>query len=77
MLTGLLLSHLRRIGSHALAMKPFCCGDRADVELLHALQDGELDCEEINPFYFQKPPAPLVAARLQRRRISLQEVVQR
>ena len=34
LLTGLLLHHLRQSGCHALAMKPFCCGSRADVEFL-------------------------------------------
>jgi dethiobiotin synthetase len=58
-------------------MKPFCSGGTADIEILHALQDGELTRDEINPFYFAEPVAPLVAARKQRRRIALQEVVTR
>ena len=39
LLTGLLLDHLRHSGCHALAMKPFCSGSRADTEFLHAVQD--------------------------------------
>ena len=31
-LTGLLLHHLREGGCHALALKPFCSGSRADTE---------------------------------------------
>src|SRR6266700_3692182 len=74
-LTGLLLCHLRQNGCHALAMKPFCCGSRADVGLLHRLQDGELAPDEINPFYFPEPLAPFVAGRKQRRSIRLQTVL--
>lgn len=75
LLTALLLSHLRQSGCHALALKPFCSGGRADAELLYQLQDGELDLDEINPFYFPEPVAPLVAARKHRRRIPLQDVL--
>jgi dethiobiotin synthetase len=77
LLAGLLLFHLRQSGCHALAMKPFCCGSTSDIRLLHALQDGELRPGEINPFYFSEPVAPLVAARMHRRRIELEDVIQR
>ena len=77
LLTGLLLDHLRHSGCHALAMKPFCSGDRADVDFLHAIQNAELTPEEINPFFFAEPLAPLVAARKQDLSIRLQEVLQR
>jgi dethiobiotin synthetase len=73
--TGLLVYHLREQGVHALAMKPFCSGGRADVRLLRAMQDAELTENEINPFYFPKPVAPLVDARRSKRLISLAEVV--
>jgi dethiobiotin synthetase len=75
--TGLLVHHLRSAGHHALAMKPFCSGGRADVRLLRAMQDAELTEDEINPFYFPEPVAPLVSARQRRRTILLREVVRR
>ncbi len=74
-LTGLLLRHLRSTGRRALAIKPFCAGGAGDVDLLGALQDGELSAREVNPFYFQEPVAPLVAARKHGRRIGLTEVL--
>jgi dethiobiotin synthase len=77
LLTGLLLAHLRSNGCHALAIKPFCSGGTADIEILHALQDGELTQEEISPFYFREPLAPLVAARKDHRSITLVQVLQR
>ncbi|MDB6016591.1 MAG: bioD [Pedosphaera sp.] len=75
--TALLLHHLRQKGCHALAMKPFCSGSRADVNLLQSLQSGELSDAEMNPFYFAEPIAPLVAAKKQRKTIRLKEVVAR
>src|SRR2546426_834034 len=58
-----LLYHLRQRDVSALAMKPFCSGSRADVQLLQRIQDGAVTNEEANPFYFREPVAPLVAAR--------------
>lgn len=75
LLTVLLLHHLRQRGCHALAMKPFCSGSRADVEFLRAAQDGELTPDEITPFHFAEPLAPLVAARRHRRLIALADVL--
>ena len=77
LLTGLLLHHLRQSGCHALAMKPFCSGGRADAELLRAIQDGELTLDEINPFFFTEPLAPLVAARKHQCSIRIPEVLRR
>jgi dethiobiotin synthetase len=77
LLTALLLHHLRQSGCHALAMKPFCSGSRADVELLRKVQDEELTRDEINPFFFTEPLAPLVAARKHDCSIRLPEVLRR
>lgn len=77
LLTASLLDYLRGTGIRALAMKPFCSGGTADVEFLSAIQDDELPRELLNPFYFKEPIAPLIAARKQRRRIELVEVVER
>ena len=75
-LTALLLCHLTARGARVWALKPFCSGDRADAELLHELQNGELTLDEINPFYFPEPVAPLISARKHKRRISLDQVLQ-
>ena len=72
-LTALLLAHLRQSGVHALALKPFCSGSRADAELLRALQDGELSIQEISPFFFPQPLAPLAVSP--RRKIPLRRVI--
>jgi len=75
LLTSLLLNHLRRLNVPTLAIKPFCSGSRADAQLLHDLQKGDLTLDEVNPFYFAQPVAPLVAAREQARSIGLSEVL--
>jgi dethiobiotin synthetase len=75
LLTGLLLDHARRHGCKALAMKPFCSGGTADVDFLSALQRDELPREQLNPFYFADPVAPLVAARACGGRVPLQRAV--
>jgi dethiobiotin synthetase len=75
LLTGLLLEHLRQSGTRRLALKPYCSGTTADVDLLFALQDGQLSRSTINPFYFREPVAPLVSARLHRRVIRLSQAV--
>ena len=74
-LTSLLLCQLRQSGRPAFALKPFCSGGRADALLLHDLQNGDLTLDQVNPFYFQEPLAPLVAARLNHRKISLDRTI--
>jgi dethiobiotin synthetase len=75
LLTALLLSYLRSRGARALALKPFCSGGRADAQLLRELQNGDLALEEVNPFYFPEPIAPLISARKHRSAIPLNRVV--
>lgn len=71
LLTAHWLHALRKAGRPALAMKPFCSGGREDVDMLQALQPGELPDSEANPFYFSAPLAPLAAARRVRDQIPL------
>jgi dethiobiotin synthetase len=74
-LTALLLSHLRQTGVHALAIKPFCSGGRGDAHLLHSLQNDDPTLDQINPFYFPEPLAPLVAARKHNQQIPIDDVL--
>lgn len=73
-LTALLLQHLRSEGVAALAMKPFCTGERGDVDLLQSLQPGVLSDNEVNPVWFKAPLAPRFAALRQGRDIHLSAV---
>jgi len=75
LLAGLLLAALRNSRVHTLALKPFCSGSRADARLLRALQDRELSLDQVNPFYFPEPLAPLAASRTPGRSISMREAL--
>ncbi|MGA3180952.1 MAG: dethiobiotin synthase [Verrucomicrobiota bacterium] len=77
-LTALLLSHLRREGHDALAIKPFCCGSRNDARLLQGLQKDAMTLGQTNPFFFKRPLAPWVEAREKRAaQIPLPEVLRK
>lgn len=73
-LTTLLTRHLLAEGVHVRAVKPFCSGGRDDAEALFAVQQGRVPLDEINPWHFRAPLAPLIAARRERKRVALAEV---
>ena len=74
-LTVLLARRLRAQGRAALAVKPFCSGGRTDARLLQQAQDATLSLDQVNPWHFRAPLAPLVAARLQGVRVRLRDVL--
>ena len=74
-LTALLLLHWRSRGVRALAIKPFATGNLADARLLVRCQAGSLALKRVTPFLFRVPVAPLAAAGMERRRVSLGDVV--
>ncbi len=76
-LTALLLHHLRRSGRRVLAMKPFASGSRADADLLSQLQEHELPMALLNPFFYDLPVAPAVAARQAGCAVRADEAVER
>jgi len=69
--TALLTRALRARGFETIALKPLCSGERSDVEILQAASDHRLSLDETNPVWLREPAAPLVAARLENRSISL------
>jgi dethiobiotin synthetase len=74
-LTALLVKFLRARGVNAAALKPVCSGGRDDARVLRAAMNGALSLDEINPWHFRAPVAPLLAARRERRHIHLAEVL--
>jgi dethiobiotin synthetase len=74
-LTALLTRYLRERGVNAVALKPVCSGGRADARALRAAMNGALTPDEINPWHFRAPIAPLPAARRERRRVKLADVL--
>ena len=63
LLAACLVHHLRASGIEALAVKPFCTGSRSDARLLQKASGGSLSLDEVNPFFFEPPLAPYVAAK--------------
>ena len=74
-LTALLAGHLRGCGASFTALKPVCSGDRDDARLLRTALAGTLTLDEINPWHFRAPLAPLLAARRENKRIRLADVL--
>ena len=74
-LTVLLAGFLREQGVNAAARKPVCSGGRADARALRAAMRGALSLDEINPWHFRAPIAPLLAARRERKHVHLAEVM--
>jgi phosphoribosylformylglycinamidine synthase len=60
-----LLRLLRAEGVNCAGMKPICCGDRRDAEVLLAASSEELSIDEINPVWLKTPLAPLAAAQIE------------
>jgi dethiobiotin synthetase len=74
-LTVLLARYLRERGVNAAVLKPICSGDRADTRALRAAMNGALTPDEINPWHFRAPLAPLLAARRERKQVRLADVL--
>jgi len=61
--TCLLVRSLRRAGLDTVGMKPICCGERSDAELLLEASGPGLALDEINPVWLETPAAPYAAVR--------------
>ena len=70
-----LLRLLRSSGIKCAGMKPICCGDRHDAELLVAAGSDDLTIDEINPVWMKQPVAPLSAALLEQKEIDVARIL--
>ena len=75
LLTALLTRFLIGRGISAAALKPVCSGGRGDARALHAVMHGALPLDEINPWHFRAPIAPLLAARREKRTVTRSQVL--
>jgi len=73
--TALLTRALREAGLGTIALKPLCSGERSDVEILRDASGNTLSLDETNPIWLQAPAAPLVAAQLENRTLSLDPLI--
>jgi dethiobiotin synthetase len=60
-----LLRLLRIMGHRCAGMKPICCGDRSDAEVLLAAGCDGVSLDEINPVWLKTPAAPFTAAAIE------------
>jgi dethiobiotin synthetase len=76
-LTVLLVKFLRERGPArgTAALKPICSGGRDDARKIFAAMNGTLSLDEINPWHFRAPVAPLLAARRENKKVKLSQVV--
>ena len=76
-LTALLVQFLRERGPACgtAALKPICSGSRDDARKNFAAMNGALSLDEINPWHFHAPVAPLLAARLENKKVKLSQVL--
>jgi dethiobiotin synthetase len=70
-----LLRLLRASGTRCVGMKPICCGDRRDAELLLAAGSEGLRIEEINPVWLKTPAAPLVGSLTEEVNIDIDRIL--
>lgn len=69
--TSALLAWLRRQDIPSIGFKPLASGSRADAERLYEAQERQVPMDVINPWHFAEPIAPLLAARHEGRRVTL------
>lgn len=73
--TCALLRHLRARGLRAVGFKPLACGDRSDPRAMReAVGDPTLSLDAINPIYLRAATAPYIAAELEQRSLSIDEL---
>ncbi|MDI6757995.1 MAG: dethiobiotin synthase, partial [Endomicrobiia bacterium] len=66
-----LLARALSSGRHVAVFKPYLTGSRSDARaLLRAARSGQT-LDDVNLYFFKKPLAPLLAARLEKKRISV------
>jgi dethiobiotin synthetase len=68
---GLLVRALRAAGRDCVGLKPICCGDRDDAELLHGAAEGAISLNDINPVWLRTPAAPYTASLIENRPLDL------
>lgn len=66
---------LRERGVNVVGLKPVCSGGRDDARALQKISRAGLTLDEVNPWHFRAAIAPMLAARREKKRVRLREVV--
>jgi dethiobiotin synthetase len=70
-----LLRMLRTSGASCAGMKPICCGDRKDAELLLAAGSASLTIDDVNPVWLKTPAAPIVGSLMENAQIDIAHIL--
>ena len=70
-----LLRLLRAAGASCAGMKPICCGDRRDAELLLKASGDNLTIDDVNPVWLKTPAAPIVGSLLEEVNINIEQIL--
>jgi dethiobiotin synthetase len=70
-----LLRLLRASGTSCAGMKPICCGDRQDAELLLAAGGVSLTIDDVNPVWLRTPAAPIVGSLTEQVSIDIERIL--
>jgi dethiobiotin synthetase len=70
-----LLRLLRVSGTLCAGMKPICCGDRRDAEMLLAAGSDGLTIDDVNPVWLKTPAAPIVGSLMEKAPIDVEKIL--
>ncbi len=70
-----ILRLLRASGTRCAGMKPICCGDRRDAELLLAAGSDGLTIDDVNPIWLKTPAAPIVGSLIEEVNIDIEHIL--
>jgi dethiobiotin synthetase len=70
-----LLQVLRASGESCAGMKPICCGDRRDAELLLAAGSHGVTINDVNPVWLKTPAAPMVGSSMEKVDIDVDHIL--
>jgi dethiobiotin synthetase len=70
-----LLHLLRASGASCAGIKPICCGDRRDAELLLASGSDGLTIDDVNPVWLKTPAAPVVGSLMEKVDIDIEHIL--
>lgn len=72
---ALLTRAFRQSAVRVAALKPIASGGRSDARVLWRASGGRVSLDVVNPWYFRRAIAPLLAARAEHRAVGLADVV--
>jgi dethiobiotin synthetase len=70
-----LLHLLRASGTRCAGLKPICCGDRRDAEMLLAAGSDGLTIDDVNPVWLKTPAAPIVGSLVEKASIDVERIL--